>query len=89
MAGLIALMAGALLGDPFRITGIVLGVAFIADFSIAILTEFVDYKEALVWVYVLVWWPLRHQVPSSPVGGGELPMTSKAEARAALLEVVR
>jgi len=87
--GVIALIAGSLLGDPFRITGIVLGVVFIADYSVAILMEFVDYKEALVAVYVWIWWPFRNQVPSSPVGGGELPITSKADARAALLEVVR
>ena len=87
--GVIALLAGALLDDPFRITGIVLGVVFVADFSIAIMTEFVDYKEALVWVYVWVWWPFRNQVPSSPVGSGELPTSSRADARAVLMELVK
>jgi len=89
--GLIGLLAGAALPDrdPLRTAGIVLGVSFIAEFSVAIFAEFYDYKSALVALYVFCWWPWRHQVPSSPIGGGDLPVDSRASAREALLEKVR
>lgn len=84
--GVIALMAGVLVGDPYRITGIVLGVSFVAEFSIAIATEFIDWRELLVAVAVSIWWPWRHYPNAADVLGEGIPTTSKAEARQFLME---
>lgn len=87
--GLIGLMAGAVLGDPLRIAGVVLGVVFVAEFSIALMTEFVDYKEVLVYVYVWAWWPWRNKFRSSPITNNDLPLDSKDMARMTLLMEVK
>ena len=88
--GVVGLCAGALLDDPYRIAGIVLGVAFVAEFSLALATEFIDWKEALVWAWVICWWPFRHQVGNaSPIGGGAVPTDSRRAAAEWLREKVK
>lgn len=87
--GLLGLMAGVAIGDPFRTAGIVLGVAVMAELSIAAFVAFVDVKSIMVGLYILVWWPLRYRVGfQSPVGKLELP-NDRTEARLVLLETVR
>jgi hypothetical protein len=86
MAGLVA---GAVVGDPYRIGGIVLGCAVIVELGIALLNWFVDPREILVKLAIEFWWQFRHQEWAVDVLAKGLPLDDKDRAREMLWEKVK
>jgi len=91
--GVIALLAGQVvdmqgmgpLVNLYQMAGYALAVAFVAEFSIAIATEFFDYREVLVAVAVWFWWPWRNHPNVSNVLGDGVPTSSKGDAKRFLM----
>jgi len=78
----LGLMAGAMLGEPGRIGGIVLGVSATAEIVIAVVNVFVDTRYLLADLYIAVWWPLRAQAGNDcPRCQGLIPTESREAAR--------
>ena len=86
--GMAGVFAGAVVGDPYRIGGIVLGCSAAVELGIALLTWFVDPREILVALAIEFWWPFRFQEWAIDVLAEGLPLDDKEKARAALLDEV-
>jgi len=87
--GMAGVLAGAVVGDPYRIGGIVLGCSAGVELGIALLTWFVDPREILATLAIEFWWPFRLEHWAVDILAEGLPLDDKEEARAALLEAVR
>jgi hypothetical protein len=87
--GMAGVLAGAVVGDPYRIGGIVLGCSAAVELGIALLTWFVDPREILAILAIEFWWPYRYQSWAIDILAPGLPLDDKEAARAALLEAVR